>query len=73
MSFKEISVKDLKDNGIKCAIFDGVIPNPTIQNIEDGLKMYNDNDCGGIIRSPSAMPRTSSPNTKNSRWRQNGE
>ena len=41
--------KDLKDNNIEVFVFDKTVPNPTIQNIEDGLKMYVDNGCEGII------------------------
>lgn len=42
-------VKDLKDNEIKCTIYDGVIPNPTIDNIEEGYKLYLEKKCSGII------------------------
>ena len=41
--------KDLKDKNIEVFVFDKTVPNPTIQNIEDGLKMYVDNGCEGII------------------------
>ena len=42
-------VKDLKENEIKCHIYDGVIPNPTIENIEEGLELYIKNGCNCII------------------------
>ena len=35
--------------GMKSTIFHGVVPNPTIQNIEDGLVMYKDNECDCIV------------------------
>ena len=35
--------------GMKSTIFHGVVPNPTIQNIEDGLQMYKDNECDCIV------------------------
>ncbi|MBO4694725.1 MAG: iron-containing alcohol dehydrogenase [Clostridia bacterium] len=35
--------------GMKSVIFHGVVPNPTIQNIEDGLQMYKDNECDCIV------------------------
>lgn len=35
--------------GMKAVIFHDVVPNPTITNIEDGLKMYKDNKCDVII------------------------
>jgi len=39
----------LKRDGIKYLIYDKTIPNPTIDNIEDALKMYHLNQCDGII------------------------
>ena len=41
--------KDLKENKIKFFVYDETIPNPTINNIEDGYKMYLDNKCEAII------------------------
>lgn len=41
--------ESLKQANIKYTIFDGVVPNPTIQNVEDALKLYLDKDCSGII------------------------
>lgn len=38
-----------KQRGINCAVFSGVSPNPTIDIVEEALKMYNDNHCEGII------------------------
>ena len=34
---------------IPAAIYDKTVPNPTIDNIEEALAMYKDNDCGGIV------------------------
>jgi len=31
----------LKQNGIKYAIYDKTRPNPTVNNVEDALKLYN--------------------------------
>lgn len=42
-------VDDLKQAQIDVIIYDKTIPNPTIQNIEDGLKVYLENNCEGII------------------------
>ena len=36
-------------NKIKYFIYDETIPNPTITNIEDALKIYNENNCEAII------------------------
>ena len=35
--------------GMKGVCYHDVVPNPTIGNIEDGLKMYRDNDCDVIV------------------------
>jgi len=40
---------DLKENNIMCTVFDEVIPNPTVENIENGLKIYLEKGCEGII------------------------
>jgi len=42
-------VKDLKENEINCIVYDNVIPNPTIDNIEDGYKLYLEKGCQGVI------------------------
>lgn len=41
--------QDLKNNNIEVFVFDQTVPNPTIQNIEDGLKIYLDKNCDCII------------------------
>ena len=43
------SLEALKKNNIKCVIYDKTVPNPTIDNIEEGLKMYLENACQGIL------------------------
>lgn len=35
--------------GMKGVVYHDVVPNPTITNIEEGLKMYHDNDCDVIV------------------------
>jgi len=35
--------------GIKAVIFDGAEPNPTDKNVHDGVKVYQDNKCDGIV------------------------
>lgn len=42
-------VEALQGAGMASVVFDGVQPNPTIDNIEAGLKVYNDEQCDGII------------------------
>jgi alcohol dehydrogenase len=35
--------------GLKAVIFSGAEPNPTDKNVHDGLKVYQDNKCDGIV------------------------
>ncbi len=39
----------LAEAGVKAAIFDGAEPNPTDQNVHDGLKAYQDGKCDAIV------------------------
>ena len=39
----------LKKSGVSYAIFSGVQPNPTVDNVEEGVKAYSDNSCDCII------------------------
>lgn len=39
----------LKEAGVNCVVYDDTVPNPTIGNIEDALKLYIDNKCEAII------------------------
>lgn len=45
--------KELEDEvmnaGIKITVFDEVIPNPTIENVETGLSVYKENNCDAIV------------------------
>ncbi|MCM1289942.1 MAG: iron-containing alcohol dehydrogenase [Corallococcus sp.] len=34
---------------LQYAVFDGVLPNPTVEQAEQGLKVYCDNNCNGIL------------------------
>ena len=40
---------NLHSAGIRYAIFDKVRPNPTVQNVEDALKLYQSENCQGLI------------------------
>lgn len=42
--------------GIKCTIYDGVIPNPTISCVEEGVKLYNENNCDCIVALGGGSP-----------------
>ena len=39
----------VEEAGLQAVIFDGAEPNPTDRNVHDGLKVYHDNECDGII------------------------
>lgn len=34
---------------LQYAVYDGVLPNPTVAQVEQGLRVYRDNDCNGIL------------------------
>jgi alcohol dehydrogenase class IV len=40
---------DLKDNLITPTIYSDTVPNPTVENIENGVKTYTENNCDCII------------------------
>ncbi len=42
-------LKNLKDINFEYCIYDNVVPNPTIQNVEEGYKIYKENQCSAII------------------------
>jgi alcohol dehydrogenase class IV len=46
----------LEEEDIPYFIFDGVQPNPSIQNIEEGLQAYLSNKCDGIIAFGGGSP-----------------
>ena len=46
----------LNENGVEYTIFDEVQPNPTIENVEEGRKLYKENKCDGIIGFGGGSP-----------------
>ncbi len=46
----------LETNGIDAVIFDKVQPNPTFENIEDGLTMYYSANCNGVVAFGGGSP-----------------
>lgn len=42
-------IESLRANKIDYVIFNGVQPNPTISNVEDGVKFYRENNCDSVI------------------------
>lgn len=48
--------EELTNEGIGYVVYDGVQPNPTIDNIEEARQMYVDNGCQGIIAFGGGSP-----------------
>ncbi|NLT18718.1 MAG: iron-containing alcohol dehydrogenase [Clostridiales bacterium] len=46
----------MKNDSLEYVVYDGTIPNPTIDNIEEGLALYNENNCQGIIAFGGGSP-----------------
>lgn len=46
----------LEKQGIKYTVYDGVQPNPSIENIEEGRRIYLKNNCEGIIAFGGGSP-----------------
>ena len=46
----------LADNGISCAIYDGVKPNPTVHNVEEAFKIYKECEAKAIIAFGGGSP-----------------
>lgn len=41
--------KDLEEKSIQCHVYDKTVPNPTSENVEEALEMYNSNGCEALI------------------------
>lgn len=50
------ATKLLDSINVEYAIFDGTQPNPTTKNVEDGLKIYNDNNCDFVLSFGGGSP-----------------
>lgn len=46
----------LNAEGIQTIIFDGTKPNPTVKNVEDGVEMFNQNNCDAIMTFGGGSP-----------------
>ena len=46
----------LDEAGVSYTVYDGVQPNPTIDNIEDALQLYKANGCQGIVAFGGGSP-----------------
>ncbi|MBD7910515.1 iron-containing alcohol dehydrogenase [Clostridium sp. Sa3CVN1] len=49
-------IEGLKKNDIKYTVFNNVQANPTVENIEEGLKYYEENSCQAIIAFGGGSP-----------------
>jgi alcohol dehydrogenase len=49
-------LEGLKNTDIQYTVYDKTVPNPTIANIENALKMYHENKCDGIIAFGGGSP-----------------
>lgn len=48
--------KGLDEEGIRCAVYDKTVPNPTIGNIEEAAGMYRESGCEAIIAFGGGSP-----------------
>ncbi|MCP4133883.1 MAG: iron-containing alcohol dehydrogenase [bacterium] len=48
--------KALKENNITYTVYDDVQPNPTIENVENGFKLYMANNCQGFVAFGGGSP-----------------
>lgn len=46
----------LRSEGVDFVIYDQTVPNPTIENIEEGLQLYKENQCMGIVAFGGGSP-----------------
>ena len=49
-------IESLTNEGINFVVYDEVVPNPTISNIEKGAKIYLENHCEGLIAFGGGSP-----------------
>ena len=49
LKLTESFLDSLEENDIDYTVFDNVQPNPTIENVEEGLRVYLDNKCTAIV------------------------
>ena len=49
-------LEELEKGGVKAAVYDKVVANPTIVNVEEALKLYNESGAQGIIAFGGGSP-----------------
>lgn len=49
-------IEKLDKEGVRYVIYDETVPNPTVDNVMDGYKLFIDNECEGIIAFGGGSP-----------------
>ncbi|HLR70517.1 MAG TPA: iron-containing alcohol dehydrogenase, partial [Pseudogracilibacillus sp.] len=49
-------LKGLRDERIEAVIYDQTVPNPTIENIEAAARLYQENNCQGMVAFGGGSP-----------------
>ena len=56
LGLMDILLEGLKMKEIKFIVYDKTVPNPTIDNIEEALLLYKENNCNGLIAFGGGSP-----------------
>ncbi|MEN6609381.1 MAG: alcohol dehydrogenase-like regulatory protein ErcA [Methanoregulaceae archaeon] len=56
ISLFEDVCKSLEDSGIRNAVYDGVVPNPRVENVMKGAEQYEKEECSGIVAIGGGSP-----------------
>ena len=48
--------EELRASGIKVYVYDGTVPNPTTENVDEALKIYTEKKCQAIIGFGGGSP-----------------
>ena len=46
----------LEQSGVRCAVYDGTCPNPTVHNVEEARELYLEEGCQGLIAFGGGSP-----------------
>lgn len=56
MGIANTIAKYLNDEGIKVVVYDGALPNPTVDNVHEGLRLYEKEACDVIVAVGGGSP-----------------
>lgn len=56
LNLMESLIDSLKENSIEYTLYTDVSPNPTIENVENGYKLYRENNCDSLIAFGGGSP-----------------